>query len=120
MASAAKVALMLMLVSAMVMAAQAGSKEVTCKNDYCEPITLNGEEVEVGATVTITVDEAVREIVCEVTNAKGNLVSGTYTCAPSVTSLVFEGTADGLVVDVENSIAVIIKAAANDLIICVE
>ena len=125
MGSATKVTLMLVLVSAMVMAAQAGTKYVTCKNDYCQLITLNGVEVDVGATVTIAVDDGVGEIVCEVTNAVGELVSGTYTCPSSVTSLSFLGTVEGLVCEVVGGtvatllglITVVIDAALN-LIIC--
>lgn len=125
MASAAKVALMLMLVSAMVIVAQAGTKYVKCKNEYCQPITLNGVEVAVDVTVDIPVDDVVGEILCEVTNAVGELVSGTYTCPSSVTSLSILGTVDGLVVKVVDGlvatllglITVVISAAVN-LTIC--
>ena len=121
MASAAKVALMLMLVSAMVMAAQAGTEYVSVKNEYCQPIKLNGVEVAAGDITVVPIEQFVRELFGWVTNADGEMVSGTYTCPSSVTSLSILGTVDGLVVKVTDGlvatllslITVFISAAEN-------
>ena len=62
MASSVKPTLMFMLLVAMAMAmaaqVSATGHNVSCKNEYCEPITVNNIAIAVGATVEVFVDGA--------------------------------------------------------------
>lgn len=102
MASNAKSALVFMLLLATVMAAHACKncpKVVPCKNEYCEPITVNGIVIEANVTVDVLVN-ATGIIVLEVTNLLGEVVTGTYTCPDDVTALVIVQVGLGLAVKV--------------------
>ena len=86
-----------MLLLATVMAAQAN--KVSCKNQYCKPITVNGVLIEVGAVVDIVVDAA-GTLVVEVTGLLGVVLKQTYLVPSDVTEVAIVKVALGLVVEV--------------------
>ena len=96
MASGAKTALMLALMVAMAVAVQAGSHTVSCTNNYCKPVTVNGIVVGVGATVDVLVDDVLLSLTCLVDNLLGNLVSGSCGCPSGVTGVTLSGVLDEL------------------------
>lgn len=87
MASGAKTALVFMLMAAMAMAAQATSHHVSCKNEYCKPIKVNGVVIDVGVTATVLVDNVLQTLTCEVPDILGNVVVSTCTCPSEVTAV---------------------------------
>lgn len=97
MASNAKTVLVFMLLLATVMAAQAN--KVSCKNQYCKPITVNGVLIEVGAVVDVVVDAA-GTLVVEVTGLLGVVLKQTYLVPSDVTEVAIVKVALGLVVEV--------------------
>ena len=64
MASSAKTALMFALVAAMAMAAQAGSHNVSCTNQYGKVGIVNGVVIGVSLTVNIPVDDVLQSPMC--------------------------------------------------------
>jgi hypothetical protein len=84
MASGAKIALMFALMAAMAMAAQAGSHTVSCTNNYCKPITVNGVVIGVGLTVDVLVDAT---LTVEAENILGKVVTSSCSCPSYVTGV---------------------------------
>lgn len=106
MASNAKPALVFMLLLATVMAAYGCTncpKYVPCKNEYCKPITVNGIVIDANVTLDVLVD-VTGNIVLEVENLLGDVVSGTYTCPDDATALVFVQVGLGIAVKVLASV----------------
>jgi hypothetical protein len=106
MASNAKPALVFMLLLATVMAASACTncpKYVSCKNEYCKPIKVNGVVVDADVTLDVLVD-VTGLIVLEVTDLSGKVVTGTYTCPSDATALVFVQVGLGIAVKVLASV----------------
>ena len=100
MASGAKIAFMFALMAAMVVAAQAGTHYVSCTNNYCKPITVNGVVIGVGLTVDVLVDDVLKTLTCAVKNILGEVAVGTCGCPPQVTAVSILGLGVDLVVKV--------------------
>ena len=103
MASSVKIALMFALMAIMAMATQAGSHNVSCTNNYCKPITVNGVVIGVGLTLDILIDNGLGILVCEVENILGKVVVGSCNCPSQVTSVVILEVGGDLVVEVTTS-----------------
>lgn len=103
MASSVKPTLMFMLLVAMAMAmaaqVSATGHNVSCKNEYCQPITVNNISIAVGATVEVFVDGVIK---CEVPGLLGVIVE-VLNCPSEVTALVFVEVNLCLVVEVVGS-----------------
>ena len=103
MASTAKITLMFMLLAAMAMAAQAGSHNVSCTNQYCKPITVNGVLIGVNATVNVLVDDVLKELKCLVPNILGVVTLNVFKCPSEVTAVVIVDVNLSLVLKVVGS-----------------
>ena len=103
MASGAKLAFMFALMAAMVVAAQAGTHSVSCTNNYCKPITVNGVVIGVGLTVNVHVDDVLKTLKCTLNNILGEVVVGTCGCPSQVTAVSILGLGVDLVVKVTGS-----------------
>jgi hypothetical protein len=123
MASGAKTALMFMLMIAMAMAVQAGSHKVSCTNNYCKPITVNGVVIGVGLTVDVLVDDVLQTLTCAVPDILGHVVVSTCGCPSTVTAVGVITLGVGLAVDVtactlQSLLGSILGKISLDLAIC--
>ena len=84
MASGAKIALIFAFMATMAMAAQAGTHKVSCKNNYCKPIKVNGIVIGVNATVDVFINET---LTFEVENVLGKVAKGSCGCPLQVTAV---------------------------------
>ena len=103
MASGAKIALMFAFMATMAMAAQAGTHKVSCTNNYCKPVTVNGILIGVNLTVDVLVEDVLGILTCEVENVLGKVAVGSCGCPPQVTAVELLGLLVelGLAVDLQ-------------------
>ncbi len=81
MAFGVNVCLMFALMAAMAaMAVQAGSRLVSCTNEYCEPITVNGVVIGTGFTLDVLVDDGLGKLTCAVLDKLEHVVVTTCNC----------------------------------------
>jgi hypothetical protein len=80
MASGMKIVFMFALMATMAMAVQAGSRNVSCTNEYCYPIVVNGVVIRAGLTLEVLVDDDLQTLTCAVPDILGNLVVRQCSC----------------------------------------
>lgn len=107
MASSVKPTLMFMLLvaMAMAMAAQVSGHNVSCKNEYCKPITVNGITIGVNATVNVVVDDVLQTLTCKVPNLLGGTSTYVVNCPSAVTAVVL----------VEVNLCLVVKVVGSTL-----
>jgi hypothetical protein len=74
MASGMKITFMFALMAAMAMAVQAGFRNVSCTNEYCYPIVVNGIVIGPGLTLEVLVDDVLQTLTCAVPDIHGHVV----------------------------------------------
>ena len=94
MASAAKSALICMVLFAAVMAVH-GNK-VSCKNETPLDITVNGIDIAAGVTAVVNVTEEVLGLVLNLVDNLGKEITASYNCPLGVTEVVLHKAVNGI------------------------
>jgi hypothetical protein len=80
MASGMKIAFMFALMASMAMAVQAGFRNVSCTNEYCYPIVVNGIVIGAGLTLEVLVDDDLQTLTCAVPDIHGHVIVSKCSC----------------------------------------
>lgn len=99
MASAAKSALICMLLFAAAMAVH-GNQHVSVKNETPLDVTVNGIDIAAGVTAVVNVTEELLGLVLSLVDSLGKEITASYTCPLGVTEVVLTKAVNGIEVTV--------------------